>query len=683
MAHLDEKGLATAFKHIKEILAPVKITYAELKKLRDAGELVAGRTYRVTDYEFTTTQSGTKSAGHVFDILVTAADEKTLLEEASAMRREGDENLDDATVTTSTDSDGNTVTTRTAYFANNNLSAWKIWYSLDNDTSKYAWADADNGKGVIYRLIDEYCNDVDYDVKNALFKLAKGTEINGSKLSADTYYYTFQDLATGKELGQYREYDYFNNNRICTYIKAATHQRVLPSTIFISPNTVSNNTLNEQCRNNIIVGQCVDNSITGVFYGNSFSGNNIFNANSFSGWCYNNIVKGYVTGVSIPGYMYESTIYGRLQEVTVAGCIWESFCSGGISNSTFDGIFQKNYVYGDITNSSFYAMAGCIIRGAITSSHFKIFQDSRVNGAIAYSFFDGQIHYVRFLGKGEGDDRIRLYQVHCNARINEVTFYGNKSSKEADDIFRLRIDGGSIHYLSVDYATHSLNIELPAEDADNSGGYGASKVLESTDDGKLYLYNPLDKLTTSDYTPTEVSIEEGDRFIEYTATLNDGTTVSMKGSCRSKCSLSTWTKYNSTVTTTSLVSVIFGDTMAAVGDFSNCTLLTTVTLPKFLYKLNDNCFAGCTVLETINYLGTVSDWNNYLIKGTDWNKNVPATKVICADGEIDLTTANTASAKANNMFMASKIKITTQDSPEIIGADLGAIMSTDDENILD
>lgn len=102
--------------------------------------------YRITDYACTTTQENTKSAGHPFDIIVTADSENTLNEKARAIQHEGD-----------------------TYFADCDLSAWKIWYCLDNDATRFAWADSVNGKGVIYRMIDEWNNDVPYDFKNIMY----------------------------------------------------------------------------------------------------------------------------------------------------------------------------------------------------------------------------------------------------------------------------------------------------------------------------------------------------------------------------------------------------------------------------------------------------------------------------------------------------------------------------------
>jgi hypothetical protein len=122
------------------------VLWADLVALRDAGELIPGQQYRITDYECTTVQANTQSAGHQFDIIVTAGDVDKLNENARACLHEGD-----------------------TYFVNSKLEAWKLKYCLDNDVNRFAWADEVNGKGVIYRMVDEFNNDVPYDFKNILF----------------------------------------------------------------------------------------------------------------------------------------------------------------------------------------------------------------------------------------------------------------------------------------------------------------------------------------------------------------------------------------------------------------------------------------------------------------------------------------------------------------------------------
>lgn len=95
------------------------ITYSALVAKRDAGQLVAGQRYRITDYITTTATEDSQSAGNLFDLIVTALDSKTLDENARAIQSERD-------------TDG--------YFANSDLNAWEVKYCLDNDTSRFNWA---------------------------------------------------------------------------------------------------------------------------------------------------------------------------------------------------------------------------------------------------------------------------------------------------------------------------------------------------------------------------------------------------------------------------------------------------------------------------------------------------------------------------------------------------------------
>lgn len=125
----------------------IDINWVDLKILRDNSKLIPEQQYRITDYVTTAILENIRSAGHPFDIIVTADDESTLNENAMAIQHEGD-----------------------TYFANSDLSAWQLWYCLDNDKSRFAWADTTNGKGVIYRMIDEFNNDCSYDFKNIQFK---------------------------------------------------------------------------------------------------------------------------------------------------------------------------------------------------------------------------------------------------------------------------------------------------------------------------------------------------------------------------------------------------------------------------------------------------------------------------------------------------------------------------------
>lgn len=193
----------------------VNLTYNELKNLRDNSKLKPSQYYRITDFVTTVANDPeARSAGHPFDIVLLALSANKLAEEGWAMMHDNTYdvtftdgytkkcwiydygngiNIVDCESLLGFDGLGNDEITinqeqKTAvcntfgttdivipnipynYFQNSKLEAWKIWYCLDNDITKYMWADTTNGKGVIYRMIDEVGNDCPYDFKNVQFK---------------------------------------------------------------------------------------------------------------------------------------------------------------------------------------------------------------------------------------------------------------------------------------------------------------------------------------------------------------------------------------------------------------------------------------------------------------------------------------------------------------------------------
>lgn len=220
----------------------VPITYNNLKTLVNNRLLVSGMMYRITDYVTTTVQENTQGVNHQFDIIVKALTESTLDEEAKATQHEGDE-----------------------YFANRNLGGWQLWYTLDNDTSRFAWADATNGKGVIYRLIDENGNDCPYDFKN--IQMRNPLDANDEK-----YYYTFDNDGIDHSLNG----NLCFNNVINKYIDG-TQQ--INNIIFIEvKNTdVSSNFFDVQCYNNVFLRAQRNNRFGRECYGNKFLGYNYVN----------------------------------------------------------------------------------------------------------------------------------------------------------------------------------------------------------------------------------------------------------------------------------------------------------------------------------------------------------------------------------------------------------------------
>ena len=96
----------------RQEVTPILKTWAQLREARDAGNLIPGQYYRITDYVTTVNEAtitNARSAGHPFDILVRADSASTLNEQAWAVKHEGD-----------------------TYFKDARLEAWELKYRLDN-----------------------------------------------------------------------------------------------------------------------------------------------------------------------------------------------------------------------------------------------------------------------------------------------------------------------------------------------------------------------------------------------------------------------------------------------------------------------------------------------------------------------------------------------------------------------
>jgi len=233
------------------------ITWSNLVALRNNSTLIPGMRYRIIDYNTTTVQDDTQSAGHQFDIIVTADDNHTLNENARAARHAED-----------------------TYFTNAKLEAWELKYCLDNDTARFAWADSEStGKGVIYYMKDEWDNKCHYDFKNIQFKVGY-KEQPGTV--ANVFYYTFS-VATG--VGHTTVTDHSLNGSYCygnkIGVRESLSKQKLPSNVFANVTTESDcysNTIGNNCSSNIFGEGCYNNNI-----GNDCS-SNLFGTNNYSNY---------------------------------------------------------------------------------------------------------------------------------------------------------------------------------------------------------------------------------------------------------------------------------------------------------------------------------------------------------------------------------------------------------------
>lgn len=167
-------------KNVDELNTKIhNITYDELLAKRDDAELIPGDWYRITDYKsyFISDAGLFEDDGvetHQFDVLVFAISYSALSENAKATGHYGSYD-----------------------YYGEGIHSWILKYCLDNDNTRFGWADTVNGKGVIYRMIDEYGNDCGYDFKTMVFIKDDERHYTFSYISEDFDLFT-EDLSVSQ-----------------------------------------------------------------------------------------------------------------------------------------------------------------------------------------------------------------------------------------------------------------------------------------------------------------------------------------------------------------------------------------------------------------------------------------------------------------------------------------------------
>ena len=368
-------------KAVYDFVEPlVEITWSDLKTLRDSAQLSPGKFYRITDYTCTTVLANTSSAGHYFDIVVQAVSSNQLKEEVSIVLHAEDTYFANSDLKAwrawySLDNDNdrfawadtngivvnNTIYTRNAYFDSPSGAhpyAWKngensVFTNISNpevDSKAYSKSISDqytieytitalheeSGKGVIYRLIDEFGNDCPYDFKNILF----------TKSGKYTNAYTFTQVDSGvkydSSIVQDKKARVFNNiiKNYREHTGTSTFIQLLNFNVFYYEGNQSVSGLASY--NNLILEDCHDNTFSRTNY------NNILKQR-----CYNNSFTGNCDGVKI-GYKCHDISFKNACHYNILGplCAYITFSDTCRSNRF--GTYCMHITLGDGTTGSKY-----------------------------------------------------------------------------------------------------------------------------------------------------------------------------------------------------------------------------------------------------------------------------------------------------------------------------------------
>ena len=322
-------------------------TYAEIKALRDAGELIPGSVYEITDYETIYVQPVSlevrSDSTNLFNVRLLAIGPDRFAPEAWAAP------------TDRTQPEGSTITASTP------LDRWRLLYDIDNDSSKYEWA-TETGKGVIYGLIDHRDNDLAYDFYNTKFRryLITATTIGatafvGKKICPTKVrahftidLNTYDDLLTFDLTKDIRENIFkphvsaslrsLNNNTFANDV----YNNIFNFNCFnYALLSVSNyNKIGNNCNNALIIGDFTHNVISGNWYYNVF--NNHCYGNNFNDVCHSNVFLGSCAVNIFGSYFYNNIIRGYCNGNTFGEeCYNNAFAAAALQNCEFSSLIKN------------------------------------------------------------------------------------------------------------------------------------------------------------------------------------------------------------------------------------------------------------------------------------------------------------------------------------------------------
>ncbi|MBR5327985.1 MAG: hypothetical protein IKV31_05530 [Paludibacteraceae bacterium] len=343
------------------------------------------------------------------------------------------------------------------YFADANLNAWKVWYCLDNDDTRYKWADTENGKGVIWRMIDEWGNDCPYDFKNVQFKRYAILGITSSKLTEDAISYLQSALCYDQNGGRcFATKDVYGNwvpvdvdgtsyeidetlfEWYYTFHSLSSHDgetimdsydmstrpfKILDECIKYYKEDDCGMDSKDECHDNIIKPAYQEYDQDDEYFKGRLVLNNIVFLNGLS-YCYYNDIDEYWEYCS--GYCYgnvfgvecKNNTFGNSFRVNTFGnnCYYNTFGNNCWGN-TFGSYFQTN-TFGN----------GCGSNTFGNNVRYLTVHDGVQCVAVTGGSNNSYVQYAQILNGTRGQDSNNRLQISFQSNVNYCQFAGQNSS---------------------------------------------------------------------------------------------------------------------------------------------------------------------------------------------------------------------------------------------------------------
>lgn len=253
------------------------------------------------------------------------------------------------------------------------IESWEIKYCLDNDTTRFLWADEVNGKGVIWYMKDQFSNECGYDFKNIQilrdeafnekyyfepFTNSQGQTVYYHLTAPDYYYFTFTYIDAENQVydmslmstQSIQKWDCVHN-KILGLINNVPADYSIPLNVFVgnikgttNAKGVGYNVIDGY--SNTFGGRNVANNIfeSSFVYSNFFADCGYTQENVFWGYCSNNIFKGSTQNLNVSGNFSGNTIGGNLSYMICSGDFLNNEIGGDVEAAHISGLCNANHI---------------------------------------------------------------------------------------------------------------------------------------------------------------------------------------------------------------------------------------------------------------------------------------------------------------------------------------------------